>query len=186
MSLSFRIISGKLGGRTLKAPKELPVRPTKNQVKESLFNILQHRLELQDAKVLDLFCGLGSVSFEFISRGANVTAIDYNNGCLEFIKSSAEKLNTSVLTYRSEVFEYLKKEQLNYDIVFADPPYDLGPSDYQLLIDTVLSKENLFKGLLVVEHSPKIEINETDFCVDSRKYGRSCLSIFQKPDQSDD
>ena len=186
MSLSYRIISGELGGRILKAPKELPVRPTKNQVKESLFNIIQHKIELKEAKVLDLFCGLGSVSFEFISRGANVSAVDYSSGCIDFIKSAAYKLMVSILTYRSDVFEYLEKDQLNYDIVFADPPYNLEAKDYQLLIDTVLSEENLFQGLLILEHSPKIKIDQSTCCIDSRKYGSTCLSIFQKPTSSED
>ena len=180
MSLSFRIISGKLGGRILKAPKNLPVRPTKNQVKESLFNILQHRLELQNLKVLDLFCGLGSVSFEFASRGASVISVDNNSDCIKFIKESAEKLNASVVANQADVFEYVKINELASNLVFADPPYDFEVNDYQFLIDTVLDKENSFQGLLIIEHSPKMRIDQSDFCIDSRKYGSSCISIFQK------
>ena len=180
MSLSFRIISGKLGGRILKAPKKLPVRPTKNQVKESLFNILQHRLGLQNTKVLDLFCGLGSVSLEFASRGADVISVDNHSGCIKFVKESAEKLNASVVANQADVFEYVKKNELAFNIIFADPPYDFEVDDYQFLIDTILDKENSFQGLLIIEHSPKMKIDQSDFCIDSRKYGSSCISIFQK------
>jgi len=180
MPLSYRIISGKLGGRILKAPKDLPVRPTKNQVKESLFNILQHRFELQDLKVLDLFCGLGSVSFEFASRGASVVSVDNKSGCIKFVKESAERLNASVVAYQTDVFAYLKKNELGFNLIFADPPYNFEVDDYQFLIDTLLDKENSFQGLLIIEHSPKMKINQSDFCIDSRKYGSSCISIFQK------
>lgn len=180
MSLSFRIISGKFGGRILKAPKNLPVRPTKNQVKESLFNILQHRLELQSLKVLDLFCGLGSVSLEFASRGANVISVDNNSGCVKFVKESAEKLNASVVVYQTDVFEYLNKNELTFNLVFADPPYSFEMSDYHFLIETILDTENSFAGLLIIEHSPKMKIHQSEFCIDNRKYGSSCISIFQK------
>jgi len=185
MSLSFRIISGALGGRILQAPKNLPARPTKNQVKESLFNILQHRLEIRNLKVLDLYCGLGSVSFEFASRGASVVCVDHNPGCIKFLNESAEKLNAEIISYQEDAFKFLDTKPLAYDLIFADPPYDIAAEDYQFLIDKVLSNNNSFKGLLVIEHSPKIKINQSNHCIDSRKYGSSCISIFQKPDQSE-
>ena len=75
----MRIISGTFKGRRLNPPKGLPVRPTTDRVKESLFNILRHRFELDEVSVLDLFCGTGNMSMEFASRGAQkIVSVDAN------------------------------------------------------------------------------------------------------------
>ncbi len=65
----MRIISGQHKGRRLLAPKNLPVRPTTDRAKEALFNILQHEFDFENIRVLDLFAGTGSISYEFASRG---------------------------------------------------------------------------------------------------------------------
>lgn len=180
MSLSFRIIAGELGGRMLKAPKDLPVRPTKNQVKESLFNILQHKLSMKELKVLDLFCGLGSVSLEFASRGAVVTSIDKDPGCVKFVKGSAEKLNTNLNVQMLDAFGFLDNDKLEFDLIFADPPYHIEFEDYQSILDKIFSKEKDFNGLVILEHSNKMKIDQLDLCTDSRKYGSSCISFFER------
>ena len=64
----MRIISGIHKGRRIIAPKNLPVRPTTDRAKESLFNILENKYILEEKKILDLFCGTGNISFEFSSR----------------------------------------------------------------------------------------------------------------------
>ena len=180
MSLSFRIIGGESGGRMLKAPKHLPVRPTKNQVKESLFNILQHSVSLKELKVLDLFSGLGSVSLEFASRGAHVTSIDKDQGCVKFVKESAEKLNVNVKTEIADAFQFITKNDLNFDLIFADPPYHMELQDYQSILERIFSEENDFNGLVVLEHSAKMKVNELEYCADSRKYGSSCISFYER------
>lgn len=180
MSLSFRIIAGELGGRMLKAPKDLPVRPTKNQVKESLFNILQHSVSLKELRVLDLFCGLGSVSLEFASRGALVTSIDKDPGCVKFVSGSAEKLNANVKTEIADAFEFLAKDKLAFDLIFADPPYHIELEDYQSILEGIFSEENDFNGLFVLEHSAKMKVDELEHCTDSRRYGSTCISFFER------
>ena len=82
----MRIISGNHKGRKLIAPKNLPVRPTTDRAKESLFNILQNRYNISKVKALDLFSGTGNISYEFASRNANkITAVDKNIKCTNFI-----------------------------------------------------------------------------------------------------
>ena len=64
----MRIISGIHRGRVIRPPKNLPVRPTTDKAKEGLFNILNNRVDFDELDVLDLFCGTGNISFEFVSR----------------------------------------------------------------------------------------------------------------------
>ena len=65
----MRIISGELGGRRIKIPRNLPIRPTTDLAKEGIFNIVSNKVNLEDLKILDLFSGSGMVGLEFISRG---------------------------------------------------------------------------------------------------------------------
>ena len=75
----MRIIAGTLRGRRLNPPQNLPVRPTTDMARESLFNILNNYVDFEECSVMDLFAGTGAVSFEFISRGVReVTSIDIN------------------------------------------------------------------------------------------------------------
>ena len=90
----MRIISGTHKGRRISPPKKLPVRPTTDRAKESLFNILVHQYNFKDCVVLDLFSGTGSISYEFASRGVEkVIAIDQNNACVKFIEATSETLD---------------------------------------------------------------------------------------------
>ena len=94
----MRIIAGELRGRRLKTPTNLPVRPTTDLARESLFNILRNKIDFEELNVLDLFAGTGSISFEFISRGAKqVTSVDQDQRCIDFIKKSAKELEVEDL-----------------------------------------------------------------------------------------
>ena len=90
----MRIIRGKHQRRQITAPSNLPVRPTTDMAKESLFNILENHVDFEDITVLDLFAGTGNISYELVSRGCpRVTAVDENNNCIKFIRETATKLN---------------------------------------------------------------------------------------------
>ena len=89
----MRIISGKNRGRQITAPSSLPVRPTTDMSKESLFNILNNYFYFDRVVVLDLFAGTGNLTYEFASRGAlSVTSVDNHQGCADFIRRTAGKL----------------------------------------------------------------------------------------------
>ena len=122
----MRIISGKHKGRRITAPKNLPVRPTTDLAKESLFNILNNHYYFDTISVIDLFSGTGNIAFEFASRGAkNIHAVDGNFNCVKFINKTSTEFDFSINAYRSDVFKFLEKTALNADIIFADPPYDI-------------------------------------------------------------
>jgi len=147
-----RIISGKHKGKILSAPKKLPVRPTTDMAKEALFNILESRYYLDTKKVLDLFSGTGNIAFEFASRGCeNITAIDKNFHCNQFIMQTADDLEFNINVKKMDCLDFLEKTKSNYDIIFADPPYDY--EHYKKLKDIIFSKNLVEKdGCLIIEH----------------------------------
>jgi len=174
-----RIISGSHRGRKIIAPNSLPVRPTTDMAKESLFNILHNKLDLDGLDVLDLFAGIGSISFEFASRGAgSVTAVDINYSCIKFISDTADKLDLNqIKTLKGNVFKILRRLNGSYDIIFADPPYDLdGIED----IPDLVYQNNLLKkgGILIIEHPSGIDFSLQSGFEQHRKYSRVNFSFF--------
>src|SRR5690606_40627986 len=90
----MRIISGSLKGRKILPPKGLPVRPTTDMAKESLFNVLVNRVDFKSIRVLDLFSGTGNISLEFASRGVqDLTSVDQNFKCCAFLTHVADEYN---------------------------------------------------------------------------------------------
>lgn len=179
----MRIIGGILKGKTLLTPKNLPVRPTTDFAKEALFNILNNKIDFEGLTVLDLFSGTGNISLEFASRGAKkVLSIDKHPACVGFLKDTAKlyKLNT-IYTEKADIFKTLAKLTAKYDVIFADPPYDLPniPEIHALVFNHSLLNEN---GILIIEHGPKTNLSELSNYVETRKYGNVHFSFFNHPE----
>lgn len=177
----MRIISGKYGSRRVVPPSNLPVRPTTDRAREALFNVLHHRLDFQSESTLDLFCGTGMISFEFISRGVtDATAVDISGKCIAFVKKTATLLAIEELhAIKSDVFRFLKKESRSYSIIFADPPYSF-PS-LPLLPDTIFSTNLLQEGgIFILEHGKEHSFSEHPYFSEQRMYGHVCFSFFEK------
>ena len=103
----MRIISGKYKGRRITAPKNLPVRPTTDLAKESLFNILNNHYYFDSISVVDLFSGTGNIAFEFASRGtSNIHAVDGNYNCVKFINKISTEFNFPINAFKSDVFKF--------------------------------------------------------------------------------
>ncbi|MDC0177342.1 RsmD family RNA methyltransferase [Polaribacter sp.] len=177
----MRIISGKHKSRRLTAPKNLPVRPTTDMAKESLFNILNNTYYFESIAVIDLFAGTGNISYEFASRGTKeVYAIDGHFGCIKYINATAEELDLPINTFKSDVYKFLEKTSLQADVIFADPPYDFEAAQFLKIIDLVFSR-NLLKeaGILIVEHSKHTDLSQHEkHCYDKR-YGGNVFSFFE-------
>ena len=175
----MRIIGGCLRGLRLNPPKNLPVRPTTDLAKEALFNILQNQIEFEDIRVLDLFSGTGNISMEFASRGAaQVVSVDRSIHCINYLKDTARQHGlTNIKTYKDDVFKYLQHETDKFDLVFADPPYDLNRIPE--LPKIVFERELLLPGgLLIVEHQSMQNLTNHPAFAEQRKYGHSSFSFF--------
>lgn len=177
----MRIISGSLKGRRLNPTEELPVRPTTDMARESLFNILNNYVYYEEISVMDLFSGTGAVAFEFVSRGAKeVTAVEINNKCVDFIRKSAEKFVVSNLhVVRADVFDLLKRAYKKFDVVFADPPYQ--SPDLPKLPDLVFEKDLLNdNGIFILEHPKEHVFESHPHFWQHRKYGKVNFTFFAK------
>jgi 16S rRNA (guanine966-N2)-methyltransferase len=120
-----RVIAGRYGGRTLKAPPGQNTRPTSDRVREALFSILGARIE--DARVLDLFAGSGALGLEALSRGAgSATFVDDAPAAMRAIKANLQALGADAETRRMDALRFLahaSETGAQYDLIFLDPPY---------------------------------------------------------------
>ncbi len=176
----MRIISGIYKGRRLDLPKNLNLRPTTDMAKESLFNVLRNLVDFEEIEALDLFSGTGSISYELISRGAqSVVAVESNSQQIRFIESVKHKLDlTNLRVLRMDVFQFFKNNKQAYDIIFADPPYDMEAFEEvpQQIFAKGLLKED---GIFVLEHSKKYNFSENPFFYEHRSYGSVNFSFFK-------
>lgn len=176
----MRIISGEFKGRVFTPPAKFDLRPTTDLAKEGLFNFLANRWEFADLDVLDLFAGIGNISIEFISRGIkNITAVEINAKHASFIRETAEKLNNESLTViQTDAFDFVKKTEKQYNIVFADPPYNLEGIETlpSAIFDGGFLKPS---GEFILEHSDKKDFSNHPNYIGTKKYGAVHFSIFE-------
>ena len=185
----MRIISGIYGGRRLSPPKNITARPTTDFAKESLFNLLNNRIDFEGIDVLDLFAGTGGIGIECVSRGAReVTAVEIAHVQQNWIISCCKQLgirNLSVI--RGDVFKFLNACRTKYDLIFADPPYALEElptlpdlifksSDGSAQNSDCILKEG---GWLVIEHGKDTNFTLHPRHVETRTYGSVHFSFFQ-------
>jgi len=176
----MRIISGQFKGRRLQVPTNITARPTTDFAKEGLFNLLNNRIDFEGIDVLDLFAGTGSISIEFVSRDCkNVISIEQNDRHCTFIRKICTELKINNLSLiKTDVFKFIAGCHLQFDMIFADPPYEL--EQLAQIPDLIFSK-NLLKedGLFVLEHSSKNKFDQHPHFVDHRNYGNVNFSFFK-------
>lgn len=157
-------------------------RPTTDFAKENLFNVLDNMADLEGADVLDLFAGTGSISYEFISRGAgSVTSVEVNAVHHNFIRQTAASFGMDNLyAVKANAFLYLKSASKQFDIIFSDAPYDLAGAEE--VISLVFARGLLRKGgLLIFEHSRDKSFDDHPAFLQRRSYGSVQFSIFGLP-----
>jgi len=154
-------------------------RPTTDIAKEGLFNILQNNLEIEHLKVLDLFGGTGCISYELASRGAaDITIVEKDNKMYDFIKKTSAELEfNNFNVVKSDVFRFIETSGLQYDFIFAGPPYALANIDD---LPRKIFEQNLLKpkGWFVLEHTPRNNYKKFDHYKTERNYGTTIFSIF--------
>lgn len=161
----MRVIAGTARSVPLEAPRGMSTRPTLDKIKETLFNILQFKLE--GAIFVDIFAGSGSIGIEALSRGASMAMfIDNSSLAVKVIKKNLEKchLETKAFIYRcdatrADIYMENCKEDAERLIVFMDPPYLSGLEKNvfkELSYGNYVTKDTLF----VLEEAKTYDISE--------------------------
>lgn len=176
----MRIIGGKYKGRRIEPPAGLKARPTTDFAREGLFNILTNRLDFAEIAVLDLFSGTGSISFEFASRGAaTIHLVEKEKNHIRAISGMIREIGfEGIKPVHIDVKSYLRTCHTKYDVVFADPPYDLPwlkelPG---LVLGAGILKE---EGFFILEHPRNMEFIAYEGFFEHRHYGGVNFSFFR-------
>lgn len=176
----MRIIGGKYKGRRIVPTSNLKARPTTDFAREGLFNILNNRVDFETISVLDLFSGTGSISFEFASRGAaSVHLVEIDLKHISGIRHIIKDLDlNNVRPIHIDVRAYLKTCSIKYDIVFADPPYEL--SWLKELPDLITQAGVINEdGFFVLEHPKGLSFTAHKLFLEHRNYGGVNFSFFK-------
>lgn len=135
---------------------------------------------MQALKVLDIFAGTGNITYEFASRGCKeITSVDINYKCVKFIRQTRALFGfQNINIIKKDAFKYLAGCKDSYDIIFADPPYELA--DVELVAKLVFENQLLYKGgWLIIEHKKEIDFSKHKCFLRQRKYGNVNFSIFK-------
>ena len=176
----MRVISGSVRGRRLKTPENYDIRPTTDNVKESLFNIIQ--FDIEGRRVLDLFAGTGQLGIECLSRGAaSVVFIDQSREAVKIIKENLKACGLSAPVLQQEAMSYLRGCG-SFDLIFVDPPYDSGL--YEPVLNSINSVDILSDGgIIVCESRRERALPELSAPYKKRReytYGKVKLCIYTK------
>lgn len=178
----MRIVSGKFKGKRFEPPKNFKARPTTDFAKESLFNIIANNYNFDNITALDLFSGTGSISLELASRGCpDVVSVELSPLHQGFIRKTIEDLGIrdQVRSIRQNAFVYLKGCSQQFDLIFADPPYDMEGIEQ---LHEIIFEKNLLtdEGWFILEHSKSKDFSDKPFFIERRSYGSVNFSIFGK------
>jgi len=154
--MRMRIISGIYKGRFINVPQSKLIRPTSDRVRETLFNLLNNKIDFNGINVLEIYAGSGSLGLECLSRGAaQVTFVEkysqISKNLLENINSLNAQLKCVVI--KSDALNFSKQKSLkDFNLILADPPYN--NDDIYIIIDNFklngFFKEN---GRMIIERS---------------------------------
>lgn len=180
----MRIIAGKNKGTKLYDFEYDNIRPTLDRVRESVFNTLQTRIN-SECEVLDLFCGTGAFSLEFLSRGAkSIISVDNNSNSINLIKKNFAKCKSKPNLLECDYKKALKTlSEKQFDIIFLDPPFESNYAQKAIekIVETNMLKEN---GIIVWEkhiQTPSVFFDGLRV-LDEKKYGTICVVYYGRND----
>ena len=178
----MKLIAGRFGGHGLKTPSGHQTRPSTARTREALFGLIDARIYLKGAEVLDLFAGTGALGLEAISRrAALVTFVEQKREVLDYARENAEKLGVEdkCIFIQGDAVEYLRSYGgPELDLITADPPYELEAM--QDMPDLALPHLQT-DGVFTLEHSSHDWFDEHPHLMTSRSYGRTIVSLFRPP-----
>ena len=178
----MKLIAGRFGGHGLKTPSGHETRPSTARTREALFGLIDARIYLEGAEVLDLFSGTGALGLEVISRGAElVTFVERKREVINYARENAEKIGVAdkCIFIQGDAVEYLRTYQgPALDLIMADPPYKLDAM--QAMPDLAVPHLDT-DGVFTLEHSSHDWFDEHPRLMTSRSYGRTIVSLFRPP-----
>lgn len=158
----MRIIAGKYRGRRLKGPGKIALRPTSDQLRETLFNILGRSVD--DSLFVDAYAGTGAIGIEALSRGAReVFFVENHPASIKLVRQNLEALGirggVEILECDAERgLKQLAARRLVADFIFLDPPY-ADADEYECILDFLDSSRLVApSGMVIVEHSSRLEL----------------------------
>ena len=176
----MRVITGSARGRRLKTPDGQEIRPTTDNVKESVFNIIQ--FDIEGRRVLDLFAGTGQLGIECLSRGAaGAVFVDQSPEAVKLVKENLKICGMNAAVFREDALSFLRHCG-RFDLIFVDPPYDAG------LYEDVLKTINLVdilsdSGIIIAEARREAALPDLTLPYRKRKevvYGKTKICIYEK------
>ncbi len=177
----MRVIAGTYRGRKLSTVKSLAVRPTADRAKQVIFDVLSTRVDLDGVSILDIFAGSGSLGIEALSRGAgSVVFVERSGDALTVLEQNIRSLKAegACERVRGDVYAYLRQARREFDVVFADPPYDL-PGIEQL--PDAIGRSGVIRrgGWLVMEHrsTSLVQPDPAMFAVVRKELGQTIALI---------
>ena len=187
--MGMRIIGGEFRGRRIKQPDRATVRPTKDRIREAVFNVIAEKVP--GADILDVFAGSGAYGLEALSRGAKrATFIDRDELCASVISENIQALSVQerakvIAADTAETLKFLGKNKERFDLVFADPPYNMNMARKALIMINQYDILNP-SGFLILEHHSAETVPESEGDVSicrQKSYGDISISFFLKNDQ---
>lgn len=176
----MRVITGSARGRRLKEPEGRDIRPTTDQVKEAMFNIVQ--FDVEGRRVLDLFGGTGQLGIEAASRGASeVVILDSDSRAVKLIRENVSACGLDVRVMQAEALSFLSRGG-SFDLVFIDPPYDstLAAESLKILKEFDILSEG---GIIICETRRETELPELGAPYEKGReyrYGKVKLTVYNK------
>jgi 16S rRNA (guanine(966)-N(2))-methyltransferase RsmD len=166
--------------RRFDVPHSFKARPTTDFAKESLFNVLFNYTDFEGATALDLFAGTGSISLELVSRGCKrVVSVEKERAHYAFINKVMKEVDTKAwFPINGDVFRFLQRPAEVFDIVFADPPYDLP--ELTAIPDLIFENSLLSEeGIFILEHGKKNDFSSHPHFLEHRNYGSVNFTFFR-------
>ncbi|MBP2025335.1 16S rRNA (guanine(966)-N(2))-methyltransferase RsmD [Peptoniphilus stercorisuis] len=180
----MRVIAGSKRGLRLISPKDIKTRPTEDRVKENTFNLLGQGFD--EAKVLDLFSGTGSIGIEFLSRGAKrAYFVDSSRDAIKIINENIEKThfeNEAVVLKMNAKSAIERLQNEKFDYIYLDPPFDnknLYIQSVELILDSNILADD---GYLVIEQVKDLDVDFSKYLsnVKFKNYGNTSIGIWEK------
>jgi len=173
----MRIVAGEFKSRILKNANSRSTHPMSEKIRGALFNSIG---DITGLVVLDAFAGTGAVGVEALSRGAKkVYSVEINSDSFDILQENRDLITdeSRMSVHRANVKSWLKNQDVMFDLVLADPPYDaLGMNAIETCAQYVKKG-----GLYVLSLPPAEHIDFKGFKkIDEKRYGNAKLVFYRK------